>query len=593
MRRQIIDNSIITSDSIRALVLLIFLLASTLASVGSEKEIWTDISPEEIRLNADLERQSLDGDLNNGATERLCRRLAQIAATSPEENSRLLLAYWNSERAFRSDTVSGAGIISMLTPVMPVDSIKYPYGWFRINFARMRALLYNEKDYTEAYRMAVTMLPYLRKIGFRLCEAMVTSSLGLIHHRIGNYTDALRNMRQARKLYAGQSHPYDSLNNELNICNTLASMGHTEGAVKMLLRMKSHPVALRNSRLECNILMSLNYFTQNEQYAYEAHRQAIRSGSRSLYMKTLQNVSNVLYLKGDVDSALVNMKKVYGYFRRLNDTDYMVPLRAIVEIYRMRSNRDSTLKYMTELVEVQDSFNTAETSSLRNRMKLQQDISNYRINASLSEAKLAIAHRTTIIIVILLLFVISSGGMIWFFQRRKTQSQKKLHQLENERLALNLSREKMQNEHYQDKIGYQERALSSKVLLLHNKNAVLTDLMEQINMFAASGQLPKAQARILEKKIKENMGNDSEWNDFMMHFEQVNPNFFESLRSRYPRLSDKDVKLCAYFKLGLSIKQIAKMLSVLPESINTSRYRLRRKMGLDGDTAIEDILREI
>ena len=226
-------------------------------------------------------------------------------------------------------------------------------------------------------------------------------------------------------------------------------------------------------------------------------------------------------------------------------------------------------------------------------MKLQQDISNYRINASLSEAKLAIAHRTTIIIVILLLFVISSGGMIWFFQRRKAQSQKRLHQLENERLALNLSREKMQNEHYQDKIKYQERALSSKVLLLHNKNAVLTDLMEQINMFATSGQLPKAQARILEKKIKENMGNDSEWNDFMMHFEQVNPNFFETLRSRYPRLSDKDVKLCAYFKLGLSIKQIAKMLSVLPESINTSRYRLRRKMGLEGDTAIEDILREI
>ena len=53
------------------------------------------------------------------------------------------------------------------------------------------------------------------------------------------------------------------------------------------------------------------------------------------------------------------------------------------------------------------------------------------------------------------------------------------------------------------------------------------------------------------------------------------------------------MKLCAYFKLGLSIKQIAKMLSVLPESINTSRYRLRRKMGLEGDTAIEDILREI
>lgn len=118
---------------------------------------------------------------------------------------------------------------------------------------------------------------------------------------------------------------------------------------------------------------------------------------------------------------------------------------------------------------------------------------------------------------------------------------------------------------------------------------MLNDLLEQIHSFS----LPAALEQRLVRKITEHLNSEKYWDDFTAHFEQVNPQFFKDLKERYPSLTDKDLKLCAYIKIGFSAKQIAQMLSVLPESVNTTRYRLRRKMGLPPEVALEDHLREI
>lgn len=591
--RQIIDKKHYIDLGSRLLVSLILLIVSTLTSFGRPKEQWSNISAKLSALNTELECQLRAGKLCSDNNVILLNQLNRIARASTTENSRIIAAYWNAEYALQTDTASSAEVMKHLSNMMPVDSVKYPFEWFKTKFIKLRTLIYLEKNYSEAYHMLGYMLPYLHKLHFKWSEALATSSLGLVYYQIGDYKEALRYMTASRQLFSGLGHPNDSLRNELNICNTMASMGHIEEVVKRLNELSIHPEAVNDSRLSCNIFMSLYYFTDKKEYACKARQQALKSGSIELMMKSLQNLSKVYYNNGEEDKALESMKQVFAFFNKHHNPDYIVPLRAIVDIYQMRNDRDSAIKYMTILVGVQDSLNQAETKSLKSRMKLQQDIANYQINMSLAEARTALAQRTTLIIIIVSVLLITSGGIIWVLQRHKNISDKKLRHLENERLAMNLQQEKMQNEHYQDKIRYQERSLTSKALLLLNKNKLLNDLLDQIETFASSGALPKKQARLLEKKIKAHLSDDSDWNDFTMHFEQVNPQFFETLKTSYPQLTDKDLKLCAYFKLGFSIKQIAKMLSVLPESINTSRYRLRRKMNLERDIAIEDALRDL
>ena len=56
----------------------------------------------------------------------------------------------------------------------------------------------------------------------------------------------------------------------------------------------------------------------------------------------------------------------------------------------------------------------------------------------------------------------------------------------------------------------------------------------------------------------------------------------------FPKLTRGDRKLCALLKLNLSSKEIARLMGISVESVHTTRYRLRKKLGLEkGDDLID------
>ena len=98
---------------------------------------------------------------------------------------------------------------------------------------------------------------------------------------------------------------------------------------------------------------------------------------------------------------------------------------------------------------------------------------------------------------------------------------------------------------------------------------------------------------MLSKQIKSNLTVDDEWKYFKLHFEKVHPEYFTKLKEIAPSLSENDLRLCAYVRIGMTNKQIGQMLSVLPETVKTARYRMRKKIGLEGQETLEDFLRRI
>ncbi len=60
--------------------------------------------------------------------------------------------------------------------------------------------------------------------------------------------------------------------------------------------------------------------------------------------------------------------------------------------------------------------------------------------------------------------------------------------------------------------------------------------------------------------------------------------FNRRLAETYPALSQTERKVCALIKAGAGSKDICKILHVSPRTIETYRYRIRRKMQLDADT---------
>ena len=69
--------------------------------------------------------------------------------------------------------------------------------------------------------------------------------------------------------------------------------------------------------------------------------------------------------------------------------------------------------------------------------------------------------------------------------------------------------------------------------------------------------------------------------------------FTERLIIKYPQLTNNDIDLCKLVYTGLSSKEISKKLNISPSSVNTARYRLRKKLNIPPDEELINFLRKI
>lgn len=80
------------------------------------------------------------------------------------------------------------------------------------------------------------------------------------------------------------------------------------------------------------------------------------------------------------------------------------------------------------------------------------------------------------------------------------------------------------------------------------------------------------------------------WNEFLIVFLRVYPDFFKGLKKAYPTLSQNELQLCALIKVGMANESIGEILDISEESVRKARYRISRKMNVSGDDALDQLL---
>ncbi|MCF6366252.1 MAG: response regulator [Bacteroidales bacterium] len=82
------------------------------------------------------------------------------------------------------------------------------------------------------------------------------------------------------------------------------------------------------------------------------------------------------------------------------------------------------------------------------------------------------------------------------------------------------------------------------------------------------------------KSIDEKVKQDS-WQRFEIIFESGNKDFSKKLLEKYPNLTNAEIKLSIFLRLGMNTKDISSALFQSPESVKVARSRLRKKLNLD------------
>ena len=96
--------------------------------------------------------------------------------------------------------------------------------------------------------------------------------------------------------------------------------------------------------------------------------------------------------------------------------------------------------------------------------------------------------------------------------------------------------------------------------------------------------------RRIIKIINEQLEMNDDWERFSLYFDKSNNDFLKILKESFPLLTPADLKLCAYLRLNLSTKAIADLLNLSIRGVESSRYRLRKKLMISNETSLTDFL---
>lgn len=97
----------------------------------------------------------------------------------------------------------------------------------------------------------------------------------------------------------------------------------------------------------------------------------------------------------------------------------------------------------------------------------------------------------------------------------------------------------------------------------------------------------------LKRSISTNMDDESNWDNFQVHFDQKNDNFFQKLKEHDSKLSESYLLFCSYVRMGKSNKEIAELLTISVAAVEKRKYRLKKKWQLGDEVSFTDYLKSL
>jgi DNA-binding CsgD family transcriptional regulator len=144
---------------------------------------------------------------------------------------------------------------------------------------------------------------------------------------------------------------------------------------------------------------------------------------------------------------------------------------------------------------------------------------------------------------------------------------------------------------YLEDLKHKERELAANALHVVSKNETLDSLKKSVEAVLGSDkeEVQRSLKRLIQE-IDSNINLDEDWEMFKMHFEEVHHDFFKRLDEKYIDLNTTDLRFCAYLRLNLDAKEIARILNISVNAIEKRRYRLRKKLELSSSDNLLEFL---
>ena len=462
--------------------------------------------------------------------------LDSILAQHPDRRLQARLLYW--EVKCHQFTMESDSSITKLERAL---SLAGDTGYDRLRIAYQLAGNYQRTNrLTEAWQLLTdVVIPGLEQVGDNIMLGNVYHLYALIYRDINEVDDAMNAIDKSQSYFSSSGYPLS----KVYFFKALLSEDDDE-ATNLYLK------AIAEDSTEVTIVAQAytnlaNIFIERSQPDSARHwvnlgLQAIeRYQPENYLLRAFLLVNDALldYQAKNYAKALATLTEVERLCGpSLSQYNAAAIYRIISETYEQLGNQTEELRYLKQYIRTQESQQRiiAETQEMRQKARADIQAQQYAIIERLTEEARRERHRTWGIVALLVLVVALAIVMLSHYYRKRKQ-----HEAENSELRNVL----------------QQEAVGALV-----KSGIADD-----------GDRSRAEERFL----------------------QLRPGFFARLKEINPDLTENDLRLCTYISIGMRAKEIAQQLSVTPDSVNTARYRLRKKLNLKSDEKLDDFLRNL
>lgn len=188
--------------------------------------------------------------------------------------------------------------------------------------------------------------------------------------------------------------------------------------------------------------------------------------------------------------------------------------------------------------------------------------------------------------------------LVWFLvQAVLRYNLKNLHKEEQEKAEAERQAEQQQmqvikNRMLEAELQNKNNELTLQTTALVKRNQAIQSLLEELEKQKETlgERYPNKLYIRMKTLMEETLNNQADWVLFESYFNSTHQNFMDRLRQRYSDLTTGDLRICCLLRMNLSTKEIASLMNVSVRAIELRRYRLRKRLELEGDTNLVDFL---
>lgn len=419
---------------------------------------------------------------------------------------------------------------------------------------------YNTLDFAQAQDLLTQAIELSTKTGDRKNLTRLYNNKGLTFYGQHRYTEALEQMQKALKNTLPEER-YE----RAQIYTNIAEVYYSQGA-----------------------------YAQTERWLTKALAETRHLPINAKNIQSYLNMALVKAQNGKASEAKEIQRPIYKVLSSLPLPLKVNSLRQLADINFCIGDSIKGLHDLLLYDQLADSLQKEDNNSQMRQLLIAYDTERLsQHNTSLKES----LHTRTIIVYGSLAFlavVIIFSVMLWIKSREDKRKGRLIAAQKEQLLRYEQEEHERQQKKMRLELDHKSRQLTSYTIDLAAVNDFHQKVSKELEMLqTAINHKETTETTETLKRIKGMLAhfNDKPVNDdFRIYFEEVHPEFLKKLSLAYPKLSDNDLRLCAYIFLGMSTKEIAALTYHEVRSIESSRNRLRKKLSLENGADVKAFL---